>query len=373
MRIASRQFRVFCIGSFMNRAGAQEALVRVATQLRARGHVTEVRFVYRHRDAFAGDPHIRTISGESRLSPVGYVCAFLRLLKELRRQKPDAVICFMPLGAVMGCLAAAMAGVKVRIASQRVPGSTVGPAMRILDRVWGTTLLYTKIICVSQSVSDSFARYPAPYRSKLVVVHNGIPWKKSPMPREEARRKFGLPLDRLLILAAGRMSYQKNYGFLLDRVRAVEAMTLVIAGDGDERPRHEAFVTEHGLDNRVFMLGALPHEDVVNLYEAVDIFIQTSLFEGQSNSTLEAMHAGLPIIVSDIPTQRETLCRADGSSVAKIVPLDQPECWNSAISQLIASPEERTRLGEEAQKFVTAQFTLDAMIDGFENALEETR
>jgi glycosyltransferase involved in cell wall biosynthesis len=372
MNLGDRQFKAFCIGSFMNRAGAQEALVRVASQLRARGHMTEVRFLYKHRDAFAGDPHVQAIRSEARLGLFGYASAFTRLLKELRQQRPDVVICFMPLGAIMGCLAAVLAGVRVRIASQRVPSHTVSPVMRLLDRLWGKTSLYTKIICVSDSVMESYADYSEAYRRKLSVVHNGIPWRGSSLPRSDVRDKFGLPQDALLFFAAGRMSYQKNYRFLLERVREVDGMALVIAGDGDERAAHEAYITQHGLSDRVFLLGALPHDDVVDLYGAVDIFIQTSVFEGQSNSTLEAMHASLPIIVSDIPTQRETLCRADGSSVAYIVPLDQPEAWHAALNNMIADPQERARLGREAQNFVVERFTLKAMIDGFENAIVES-
>jgi glycosyltransferase involved in cell wall biosynthesis len=70
------------------------------------------------------------------------------------------------------------------------------------------------------------------------------------------------------------------------------------------RPAAEALAKDLGAEDRIHMLGSLPHDRVKDLLRAADCFVQTSLFEGQSNSILEAMHEGLPIICSDIPTQR---------------------------------------------------------------------
>lgn len=371
MRASNRRYKVFCIASFMNSAGAQEALVRVANQLRVRGHETEIRFLYKEKSAFAGNPHVQVVRDKPALSLLGYSAAFWSLLKELREERPDAVICFMPLGTVMGCLAAALAGVKVRIASQRAPGPTFGRVMRLLDRFWGSTSLYTRIVCVSEAVRDSFSNYPKQYRDKLLVVHNGIFWEPSKLSKAEARRKFALPDKKLLFMAAGRMTAQKNYQFLLERIRDVKEANLVIAGDGEDRPELESFIRKNGMGDRVYLLGTMSHSDVVDLYAAADIFVQTSRYEGQSNATLEAMHAGLPIIVSDISMQRETLCKTDGSCVGLLEPFDRPKAWNERLAELIASAPLRASLGSAAQKYVLERFSLKSMIDGFEGVLFE--
>lgn len=355
----------------MNTAGAQEALVRVSKQLRARGHDAPVRFIYREKPAFLDDSQVQVIRETRDLNALGYLRAFVDLVALLRKERPDAVLCFMPLGTVMGCFAAALAGVPVRIASQRAPGPTFGAAMRILDRIWGSSPLYTRITCVSEAVSDSFSSYPRTYRKKMCVIHNGIDWHPSTLSKAQARARFSLPAEALLFFAAGRMSYQKYYSFMLDRLREVPDMHLVIAGDGDDRPELEAFIAKHGLARRVHLLGAVTHADVVHLYAAADVFIQTSRYEGQSNATLEAMHAGLPIITSDISMQRETLCPAQGECVAILASLEDPASWNAAIGRLIASPEDRTALGRDAKAYVESRFSLKAMIDGFENILLE--
>ena len=369
--VSKRPLKIFAIASFMNVAGAQEALVRLSRQLRNRGHQVEVRFLYQEAVAFEGDRHVKALVNKPRLGASGYLKAFGMLLGELRRAKPDAVICFMPLGTVMGAMAALLAGVPVRIASQRAPGPTFGKVMRLLDRAWGTIGLYSKIICVSGAVKDSFADYPSAYRRKLSVVHNGIEWSPSPLDKVQARDQFQLPQDQVLILALGRMKRQKNYKFLLERIAETPGAFLVVAGDGEERPMLEAILREKNIASRVRFLGNVDRPGAVALLKAADIFVQPSLYEGQSNAVLEAMHAGLPIIVSDIPEQRETVCDVDGSPSALLCGLDDPQGWSRAMGQLISNAEERAALGASAKALVERRFSLTAMINGFEAVLAE--
>ena len=278
---------------------------------------------------------------------------------------------FLPLGAVFGALAAQTAGVKVRIASQRAPGPTFGRAMRLLDRLWGTLGVYTGIVCVSQAVRDSFAAYPAAYRAKLQVVHNGIEWTPSALTREQARAKWAIPSNAHVLLALGRMKTQKNYGYLLERVAETPGVTLLVGGDGELKGEVEAKIAALNIGDRVRLLGNVERDGVRELYKACDVFVMSSLYEGQSNAVLEAMHAGLPMVVSDIPMNRETLVEADGGETGVLVPLNDPQAWRDGLARLRDDAGERARLGAAAQALVQRRFGLDAMIDGFERAILE--
>lgn len=358
--------KIYCIGSFMNAAGAQEALVRVSKQLRRRGYDAQVRFFYLEKVAFRDEAQVKVISPIPHLNAMGYIKAFYNLWRELAREKPQAVICFMPLGAVLGTLAGYAARIPIRVASHRSPGPTFGRTMRLLDRILGNTHIYTSIVCVSKSVLDSFADYSACYRRKMTVVQNGIEWRKSSLDRQAVRERYGLPQDQTLFLAIGRLSYQKNYSFLIDRVAETPDMHLVIAGDGELRPQIEEQIRHHGIGNRVHMLGVVPHDDVYNLLPAADVFVMPTLFEGMSNATLEAMHAGLPIVSSDIVMQREVLVKADGTAAGILVGLDDPVGWVKVLTLLNTNAEERERLGSLALDHVEGSFSLDSMTDGFE-------
>jgi len=364
--------RIVGIISFMNAAGAQEALLRLMRQLRQRGHDTEVWFLYAKSSCYRGQPGVRVILDKSRLSPLDLPVIFFRLLKLLRRTKPDAAIGFLPLANILGLLAASLSGVSLRIASQRSPGPTFGRLMRRLDRVVGSRGAYSKVICVSRAVMDSFADYPPAYRARLSVVNNGIEWTPSVKDKAAARQSFGLPDTYPLLVATGRFVPQKNYDLMVRAIATTPRLRLAIAGDGPLHAASQALARDLGAEDRIHFLGSLVHDRVVDLLRAADGFTQTSLFEGQSNSTLEAMHEGLPIVCSDIPMQRETLCEDNGKAAALLVPLDDFEGWRTAFLKLRDDQEFAIELGARAKALVSRNFALDRMIDGFETTIMET-
>lgn len=367
---SARPLRIVGVTSFMNAAGAQEALLRIARQLRQRGHHMSVWFLYEEVPVFRGELHTHTFLEKPRLSALDYLKVFLALRDRIRREKPDVVVGFLPLGQIFGAIAAASAGVRARIASQRAPGSTYGRAMRWLDWLCGTTGLYRRIVCVSEGVYASFSRYPESYRRRLCVVHNGIEWPRQLPQRDAARRALGLPDDRIAFLAVGRMKAQKNYRFMLERLAEAPDIVLLIAGDGELREPLERAAADLRVRDRVRFLGNVDRAGVWELLAACDAFIQTSVYEGQSNAILEAMHAGMPIIASDIPMQRETLCDETGAA-AILAPLDNPQAWRDGMARLRDRPDLRAKLGADAKSLVERRFALARMIDGFERVFRE--
>ncbi len=307
--------KIVGIISFMNSAGAQEAMLRLMRQLRLRGYDTEVWFLYEKSPCYRGEPGVRVVLGKAGLSASDIPRLFARLVRMLRQSRPDVVVGFLPLGNIMGLLAAAAAGIPLRIASQRSPGPTFSRIMRLLDRQLGVRGVYNRVVCVSQAVMQSFEDYPPAYRNRLCVVNNGIEWSPS-------------TLEKAMALAS-----------------------------------------DLNAQDRIHFLGSISHSRVMDLLRAADGFIQTSLFEGQSNSILEAMHEGLPIVCSDIPMQRETLCEADGEDAGLLVPLEEFDAWREALIRVRDDGALAAGLGARARALVKRRFTLDRMIDGFETAI----
>jgi glycosyltransferase involved in cell wall biosynthesis len=361
--------KIIGIVSFMNAAGAQEALMRLMRQLRLRGHDTEVWFLYQKTPCYRGEQGVRIVLDKTRLTPLDIPVLFFRLADMLRTARPDAVVGFLPLANILGLSAAAAAGTKLRIASQRSPGPTFGRAMRVLDEFLGSHGIYGPIICVSQSVKDSFAGYPRAYCERLSVVNNGIEWASSMMEKAEARASFGIPEDFPLLVASGRFEPQKNYDLMVRVLATTPRMRLAIAGDGRLRAITETLACDLDADDRIHFLGNLPHARIKDFLRAADGFVQTSLFEGQSNSILEAMHEGLPIICSDIPMQRETLCEENGEPAAMLVSLENFESWRTAFLRLRDDGSYAAELGIRARALVSRRFTLNRMIDGFETII----
>jgi glycosyltransferase involved in cell wall biosynthesis len=360
--------------SFMNRgAGAQQALMRLSQQLGLRGHSVEIWFLYRKADVDTGDLKARCVL-DGNLTPARLVLLPFHLMGALRAAQPDAVISFLPLANTLGLLSAWFAGIPVRVASHRAPGYTYSAPMRITDKLLGALGLYTAIVCVSRAVQQSFHAYPSNYRARLKVVHNGIAWKGSAASRQEARRKLGLPASGFLFVAAGRLSKQKNYFFLLEAFARTTNALLAIAGDGELETELKAFVRSHHLDQRVVFLGALEQEQIPDLLRSADAFVSSSLFEGQSNAVLEAMHEGLPILVSDIPEQRETVVdEITGEESALVAAVTDTDLWSAQLQRLIDSADLRQQLASSARQMVARRFAIERMIDGFEQVLTSSR
>jgi glycosyltransferase involved in cell wall biosynthesis len=362
--------RIVCLITHMDRGGAQEAILRLSRQLRARGHDSEVWFLYGKTMAYRDQPHTRLLLPDAEAGAFGYLRVASRLVRMLARHRPDAVVSFLPLANVLGQAAAMAAGVRARVASQRNPCWTYGAAMRWADLAAGSIGLYSRNVANSRSVADSAARYPAGYRRRIDIVHNGIEWVPSPLGRREARDRFGLPAGVPLLLVLGRLCHQKNQALAVRALAGVPGGMLVLAGDGEDRAALEAQVRDLGVGERVRFLGSVPPAEVPHLLGAVDVFVQPSRYEGQSNALLEAMNAGLAVVASDIPSQAETLGDPGAEPAGLLVSLGDEDGWRSALASLVGSPDLRGRLGERARERARV-FSVERMAEGFERVLLE--
>jgi glycosyltransferase involved in cell wall biosynthesis len=297
-----------------------------------------------------------------------YVAMMRELVRLLRSDRPDAVLAFMPLAAVTGTMAGLLAGVRARIVSHRVPVWSIRQPLRLLDAVWAWTGVFTRVVTVSEGVRASCHHYPRSLRARVSTVHNGLrDWRPSALDRTGARDAFGIPKNRFTLAAVGRLAEQKNYPLLFRVMERLPDALLLIAGEGPLRVELESEATRRGLTERIRFLGALPRTIIPDLLAAADVFVQPSIFEGQSNAILEALQAGLPGVAHDILEQRETVSDSTGTAGA-LVPVDNVGAWAEAIAQLGSDAVASSRAREVARRRAR-HFTYDRMIDGFERVV----
>lgn len=360
------RLRVLILVSFAHFGGAQIAALRVARGLRDAGHDPHVIFLYEQGPIENPDHGYEVLVRKSRPGMFGYLFIALALWRRLRVEKPGRVLTFLPLAHVLGQGVALLTGTRIRVVSHRTPVNTISQIMRVLDAAAAWLRAYTGVVAVSESVRASCAHYPSWLRKKIAVVHNGIrDWRPSPLSRAEARRRFAVSEGAFVLAAVGRLSEQKNYPLMLRVAERLGDATVVIAGDGPLMAPLEAQVADAGLGNRVRLLGALPREAVPDLLKAADLFIQTSTYEGQSNSVLEALLAGLPVVAHDIPEQRETIADAEGKVAGALVPLNDIDAWVGAIERLRYDTSAAREIARERAE----AFRYETMIAGFERAL----
>jgi glycosyltransferase involved in cell wall biosynthesis len=167
-----------------------------------------------------------------------------------------------------------------------------------------------------------------------------------------SRPELGLPEDEPVILWAGRLDPVKGFEQMLAAFAAVcreRPARFVLAGEGAYRPVVERLIRDHGLSDRVLLLGQRP--DVPSLLKIADVFLFCSRTEGLPNALLEAMAAGLPVVATDVPGCRDVI--ANGVT-GLLVPLGSVDATCRAVRSLLADPELRRGLGRRAREWTAA-------------------
>lgn len=150
-----------------------------------------------------------------------------------------------------------------------------------------------------------------------------------------------------LVRAFARLSRQPEAG----------AARLVIVGEGALRPAIEAAVREEGVTDRVWLAGE--RADVPAAMRSFNLFALPSLAEGISNTILEAMSCGLPVVATAVGGNLE-LVRAGESGA--LVPAGDPAALADALAGYLRAPDTVRAHGLAARARIEADFSLDGMV-----------
>jgi phosphatidyl-myo-inositol dimannoside synthase len=129
---------------------------------------------------------------------------------------------------------------------------------------------------------------------------------------------------------------------------------LIIAGDGDDRPRLEALAATLGLGGQVLFTGFVSEATLAELYDRAAVFVMPSRGEGFGLVYLEAMRAGRPCVAARASAAAEIV--ADGETGLLVDPLD-PDAIAGALSRLLAAPELARAMGEAGRRRLERLFT----------------
>jgi glycosyltransferase involved in cell wall biosynthesis len=196
---------------------------------------------------------------------------------------------------------------------------------------------------------------------RLIVAPNGVDLRgfgpAGSKGRAAIRRRLQLPLNKVLVLFAGRLTGVKGVPDLLETWRAFDTSTasLVLVGSrGDP-----GTVDLDGVEGP----GVLVHPwsaSVVDYYRAADVYVLPSRAEGMSNALLEAMACGLPVVATRVGAAEVMI--EDGVSGMLVTPGDTQELAG-ALRTLIADPALRERMGAEARRTVEERYAIARVVD----------
>jgi sugar transferase (PEP-CTERM/EpsH1 system associated) len=230
--------------------------------------------------------------------------------------------------------------------------------------------LADRVLCVSAQLRDLYSRRTGFPEKRIAVIHNGVDCRKffpDPASRLLLRRELGISSSEFCIGCVGRLSPIKDYPAVLHAVGELDQKNknwrLIVVGEGPERPHLDGILRQHpAWANKVTLLGL---SDRINqLLNAMDVYVLSSITEGISNSLLEAMAAGLPVIATSTGGNPEVV--TDGES-GILFPVGDAGRLATHLAGLQARPEARVQFGLQAVERIRRKFSLESMVSSYEN------
>jgi glycosyltransferase involved in cell wall biosynthesis len=356
----------FCITE-LDPGGAEQALVQVVRRL-DRGRFEPMVFCLAGRGALveplesAGVPVECLGARHTRQVSVAW-----RLVRGLRRFRPDIVQTWLYHANILGRVAAKAVGVRrvvsgIRVAERR-------GRLRLRVDQW-TDWLVDRHVCVSQVVADFSAEAGRLPRRKLLVIPNGVEFERFATGPTADLSGIGIPAEAPVVLFVGRLDPQKDPLTLVEAFRQVAAerrdVHLLLAGSGPlEQPIRDV-VRASGLASRIHLAGRI--EDIAPVMRAASLLVLPSLWEGMPNVVLEAMAAALPVVASDVEGVREAL---QGGSLGLLCRPGDAEAFADLINQVLSDTAGRSQVAACAQAYVHQEFTWEAVVERYERLYAE--
>lgn len=201
-------------------------------------------------------------------------------------------------------------------------------------------------------------------REKIEVVYNGID-PASAAPRDRSILEGLVPDGTVTALILARLAEEKGLKFLIDAAKAAKEKAstpfrLLIAGDGEQKDELQAKIDELGLGDTVKLLGF--RTDGAKLMAASDIYLNSSSSnEAMSFAILEALSAGLPLVVTDVGGNTDLV--HDGGKCGFVVNYGDTAGFADALCKLIDSVELRTEYSAIARRKAENEFALDGLLE----------
>jgi len=223
-----------------------------------------------------------------------------------------------------------------------------------------------RFVAVSEDVRSRLQRYEGLDAKEIEVIYNGV----GPAPpvaqgaRDTLRREFGFTPACFVVGTVGRFDPIKNLPMLVDGFarasKEIGNLRGLFVGDGPTFAEIRGQLERVGLSKRVHMTGY--RDDARTLVQCMDLFVLSSFSEGTSMALLEAIAAGVPVVVTNVGGNPEVIASGE---TGWVVPSNSVEGLTAAIREVATDASTRGQFAAAGRRRFEERFAFDRMIESY--------
>lgn len=218
-----------------------------------------------------------------------------------------------------------------------------------------------RFVAVSGKVREVLVEYGIPDQ-RISMVYSAVDLERAeaaPLPRVELE----VPDDAILLFSAGALVGHKDHETLINAmpeiIKSHPGVRLLIAGEGNLRPKIEAAIRELGLEQHVRLLGH--RNDVPRILRSADLYLSSSWSEGLGTSVLEALAAKVPVVATVAGGIPEMILPGQTGT---LVPNRNPAALARAVCAVLSDLGRASEWAEKGRRLVEERFAVNAMVEG---------
>lgn len=356
--------RILLVQTQAENAGAQEIARVLGRGLAAKGYQISNVFFFKKSATFSEQPNTFYCAKARPSSPLALIRLLWALAGHIRQAKPDVILTFQHYGNTIAAPIAKLVSNAPVVANQVSALGTMNRLVRAFDLLLGLSGIFKTITVNSNDIRRVYESYPKAYRDKLVHVAHGFAERTSALSKTEAREKFGLPDNAVVLGCVARLHVLKGLDRAIRMLPIEPVWHLALLGQGPEKDRLMQLANELGVADRVHFIGEVAPERIGDFLSALDVFVFPSLAETFGLAAVEAAQAGVPVVANELPVLREVLA-ADGEPAALFCDTANAREFAGKVSLVLDDRRLRDSLRQNARR-LKSLYSIDRMVEDYE-------
>lgn len=267
----------------------------------------------------------------------------------LKAEQTGAAAAALRVAKHFGTRYLARSGFSLALFAQYAPHEYEQNYQHILDLERQSFLAAQQVVVTTEEMRQAALENHPLRAEKIRVIPNYVNTERF-CPAEH-------PPEKPCLVFIGRLTRQKNVEAILSAVAPLQGVEVKLIGSGELRDHLAQRIQKEGLKH-VELVGNVPNHNLPPYLQRATLYVQPSLYEGHPKTIFEAMACGLPVITSDVAGIRQFIQHGETGWLGGT----DAENIRQGIETLLANPDLRHKLGENARAYVVEHFSLEEVV-----------